>query len=237
MSGFVYKVRINGHSLIKKEIPGQDTIDEFLCEVIALDSLRNSRDVVDFYGVVVDDRDEYVKGLLIGYASQGALIDIIYEQCREDSHGLPCATKARWARQIAQGLADIHDAGFVQGDFTLSNIVIDAAGDAKIIDINRRGCPVGWEPPEATALLDAGHRITYIGVKSDLYQLGMVLWGLAMDEDEPETHGRPLMLGTEFNVPHWYRQMTDICLNTDPRMRMQASSLLHLFPAVTVLDG
>lgn len=36
-------------------------------------------------------------------------------------------------------------AGFVQGDFTLSNIVIDSNDDAKIIDINRRGCPVGWE--------------------------------------------------------------------------------------------
>lgn len=178
MSGFVYKVRVHGHLLIKKEIPSQDTVDEFLYEVNALNSLRHSRDVVSFYGVVVDDHDDHVKGLLISYASQGALVDIIYEYCKENDYGLPWPTKEAWARQIVQGLADIHDSGFVQGDFTLSNIVIDDAGDAKIIDINRRGCPVGWEPPEATALIDAGHRITmYIGVKSDLYQLGMVLWG------------------------------------------------------------
>ena len=73
MSGFVYKVNVNGHTLIKKEIPSPDTIDEFLYEVNALNALRFSRNVIHFYGVVVDDHDEHVKGLLINYADQGAL--------------------------------------------------------------------------------------------------------------------------------------------------------------------
>ncbi|GAB0136305.1 hypothetical protein EsDP_00004611 [Epichloe bromicola] len=231
MSGFVYKVHVHGQTLIKKEIPSPDTIEEFSYEVHALGSLRYSRHVVQLYGVVVDDHDERVKGLLISYAEQGALIDIIYDNCKEQNLGIAWSKRQCWARQIVQGLADIHESGFVQGDFTLSNIVVNAAGDAKIIDINRRGCPVGWEPPESTALIEANHRINmYIGVKSDLYQLGMVLWGLAMLEDEPETHGRPLMLGPEINIPDWYRHMTEICLSTDPRMRLQASSLLHMFP-------
>src|SRR5580700_9532758 len=86
-------------------------------------------------------------------------------------------------------------AGFVQGDFTLSNIVIDADDRAKIIDINRRGCPVGWEPPEVAALIDSKQRISmYIGVKSDIFQLGMVLWAIAMEQDEPEIQPRPLTL-------------------------------------------
>lgn len=230
MSGFVYKVHVHGQTLIKKEIPSPDTIEEFSYEVNALSSLRYSRHVVQLYGVVVDDHDEHVKGLLISYAEQGALIDIIYDNCKEQNLGIAWNKRQRWARQIVQGLADIHESGFVQGDFTLSNIVVNAAGDAKIIDINRRGCPVGWEPPESTALIEANFRINmYIGVKSDLYQLGMVLWGLAMLEDEPETHGRPLMLGPEINIPDWYRHMTEICLSTDPRMRLQASSLLHMF--------
>ena len=55
MSGFVYKVRVAGQTLIKKEIPGPDTVDEFLYEVNALNSLRFSRNVIEFYGVVVDD--------------------------------------------------------------------------------------------------------------------------------------------------------------------------------------
>ncbi|RTE69920.1 hypothetical protein BHE90_015687 [Fusarium euwallaceae] len=231
MSGFVYKVNVNGHTLIKKEIPSPDTIDEFLYEVNALNRLRHSRNVIHFYGVVVDDHDEHVKGLLINYADQGALIDIIYEHCKDGDYDLPWSTRERWARQIVEGLSDIHESGFVQGDFTLSNIVIDEYGDAKIIDINRRGCPVGWEPPEATPLIESNQRITmYIGVKSDLYQLGMVLWALATQEDEPEAQGRPLILGPEVNIPDWYRQMAEICLSDDPKMRLQASALLNMFP-------
>ncbi|KAK2675608.1 hypothetical protein RAB80_007793 [Fusarium oxysporum f. sp. vasinfectum] len=212
MSGFVYKVNVNGHTLIKKEIPSPDTIDEFLYEINALNALRSSRNVIHFYGVVVDDQDQNVKGLLINYADQGALIDVIYEHCKDGDYDLPWATRERWARQIVEGLSDIHESGFVQGDFTLSNIVIDGYGDAKIIDINRRGCPVGWEPPEATPLIESNQRITmYIGVKSDLYQLGMVLWALATQEDEPEAQGRPLILGPEVNIPDWYRQMAEVC--------------------------
>ncbi|KAF9773399.1 hypothetical protein IL306_008820 [Fusarium sp. DS 682] len=231
MSGFVYKVNVNGHTLIKKEIPSPDTIDEFLYEVNALNTLRSSRNVIHFYGVVVDDQDQNVKGLLINYADQGSLIDIIYEHCKDGDYDLPWSTRERWARQIVEGLSDIHESGFVQGDFTLSNIVIDGYGDAKIIDINRRGCPVGWEPPEATPLIESNQRITmYIGVKSDLYQLGMVLWALATQEDEPEAQGRPLILGPEVNIPDWYRQMAEVCLSNDPRMRLQASALLEMFP-------
>lgn len=231
MSGFVYKVSVGKELLIKKEIPGPDTIDEFLYEINALNSLRYSNNVINFYGLVVDDYDKHVKGLLISYADGGALVDVIYDNRKDKTFGLDWPLKERWARQIVHGLADVHECGFVQGDFTLSNIVIDENDHAKIIDINRRGCPVGWEPPEATPLIESHHRISmYIGVKSDLYQLGMVLWALAMEEDEPEREGRPLTFGSESRIPEWYQQITRICLDPDPRKRLHASMLLHLFP-------
>lgn len=232
MSGFVYKVSVAGEILIKKEIPSPETIEEFLYEINALNSLGYSENVINFHGVVVDEYDEYVKGLLISYADGGALIDVIYDNCKDpNGHGLAWAVRERWARQIVNGLADIHESGFVQGDFTLSNIVIDQKDDAKIIDINRRGCPVGWEPPEATPLLESNHRISmYIGIKSDLYQLGMVLWALAMEDDEPDLESRPLLLGPDAKVPEWYRVLTETCLNPDPRRRLQASQLAQMFP-------
>ncbi|KAM7188225.1 hypothetical protein V8F33_010758 [Rhypophila sp. PSN 637] len=229
LSGFVYKVRVNGEVLIKKEIPGPDTVDEFLYEINALNRLRFANNVIQFYGVIVDDKEEHVNGLLISYAEQGALIDVLYD----GEHSLPWNTREKWARQIVNGLAEIHEAGFVQGDFTLSNIVVNDEGDAKIIDINRRGCPVGWEPPEATPLIESNQRISmYIGVKSDLFQLGMVLWALATQEDEPEAHGRPLRIGLDLKVPPWYRRIVEICLSEDPRHRIQALHLLSMFPDV-----
>lgn len=228
MSGFVYKVRIHGQVFIKKEIPGPDTVDEFLYEINALQQLSGSRSVIQFGGVVLDNKGECVKGLLIGFAEQGALIDVIY-----DGEGrIPWARRERWARQIVQGLSEIHEAGFVQGDFTLSNIVIDGDDNAKIIDINRRGCPVGWEPPEVAALIASNQRISmYIGVKSDLFQLGMVLFALATQQDEPETLPRPLELNTfPSDIPDYFLGLCRQCLDDDPRRRSQAQVLLGLFP-------
>lgn len=229
ISGFVYKVRVEGQVMIKKEIPGPDTIDEFLYEVNALDALLHSRHVIDLEGLVTDDEGLVVKGLLISYAEKGSLVDMLYDYHRNPSD-LAWHRREKWAKQIVAGLSDIHEAGFVQGDFTLSNIVIDEDDNAAIIDINRRGCPVGWEPPELGRLIDSGQRISMcIGVKTDIYQLGMVLWAIAEVNDEPERADRPLpQLPDDF--PPYYQRLTSWCLSERPQERPAAKRLLRHFP-------
>ena len=232
-SGFVYHVQVDGRACIKKEIPGPDMVDEFLYEINALHELTGSPNVIQIDGIVVDDDQEVIKGLLISYAEQGALVDMLY------FHGgnISWSRRERWARQIVQGLCEIHEAGFVQGDFTLSNIVLDADDNAKIIDINRRGCPVGWEPPEIVAKLESKQRISmYIGVKTDIYQLGMTLWALATENDEPERECRPLVLGENVRVPDYYRKLVSICLSPIPQHRLSAKELLALFPRPAVAE-
>ena len=229
LSGFVYKVRVDGRVLIKKEIPGPDTVDEFLYEVNALDSLFDCDNVVELQGLITDEAGEVVKGLLISYASKGALVDMLYDYARTDE--LPWHRREKWAKQIVTGLSEIHEAGFVQGDFTLSNIVIDEHDDAYIIDINRRGCPVGWEPPELGRLIDSGQRIGMcIGVKTDLFQLGMVLWALAEEVDEPERMERPLDRVCDA-VPGYFRRIVETCLSERPQGRATAKKLLRAFPS------
>lgn len=114
----------------------------------------------------------------------------------------------------------------------MSNIVIDGDDKAKIIDINRRGCPVGWEPPEVAALIESKQRIAmYIGVKSDIFQLGMVLWAIAMQQDEPDIQTRPLTLhSAPEEIPSYYRDLVHICLSDDPKHRRNTTYLLDLFP-------
>ena len=225
LSGFVYKVSVYGRPCIKKEIPGPDMIDEFLYEVNALWNLQQSPHVIDFCAIVLDDQRTSIKGLLIAYADRGTLVDIIYDNKEPP---LPWYKRDKWARQIVAGLADIHEQGYVQGDFTLSNIVIDSNDDARIIDINRRGCPVGWEPPEFQGLIRSGQRISmYIGIKSDLYQLGMVLWGLAVLDDEPERVFDELTLeGTQCGAPSYLVKWVSSCLSKNPRQRLTAKELL-----------
>ncbi|KAF2705511.1 hypothetical protein K504DRAFT_505919 [Pleomassaria siparia CBS 279.74] len=231
ISGFVYKVDVNHKIFIKKEIPGPDAVEEFLYEINALCSLTESKSVIKFEGIIVDDKGELIKGLLISYADQGALVDLLYDY--KNSDRMLWERREKWARQITQGLSEIHEAGFVQGDFTLSNIVIDHNDDAKIIDINRRGCPVGWEPPELAKLIESSQRISiYIGVKSDLFQLGMVLWALAEQQDEPERQERPLYRSFSIynTVPTYFRDIVQACLSDSPRERPIAKEILARFP-------
>ena len=234
MSGFVYKVDVGKHTWIKKEIPGPDSVEEFLYEINALNDLISSRNVVELKGLVVNDEGTLVKGLLIGYADKGALVDVLYD----DRGQIAWRRRERWAKQIVRGLSEIHEAGFVQGDFTLSNIVIDGKDKAKVIDINRRGCPVGWEPPEIGRLIEHGQRISmFIGVKSDIFQLGMVLWALAMEEDEPERQVRPLLdheLPSE--IPGYYRDLLARCLSANPADRTSCKDLLSCFPPAMQIE-
>ncbi|KAK2865470.1 hypothetical protein FQN49_003537 [Arthroderma sp. PD_2] len=226
LSGFVYRVKYHGKDYVKKEITGPDTVEEFLYEINALHALLESNNVINFRAIVVDDTRTLVKGLLIDYAEQGALADLFYDFKGE----LSWQRRERWAKQIIKGLGDIHEAGFVQGDFTVSNVVVDEHDNAKIIDINRRGCPIGWEPPEFTKKLESKQRISmYIGVKSDLYQLGMTLWGLAMEEDEPGRQPRPLLIPDEMKIPAYFRRIVDICMSERPQGRLSAKDLLLLF--------
>lgn len=228
-SGFVYHVELNGRSYIKKEIPGPDMVDEFLYEINALHELLGAQNVIQLEAIVVNEERQMIKGLLIGYADKGALVDMLYY--RDGKDAISWRRRERWAKQIVQGLAEIHEAGFVQGDFTLSNIVLDGDDNAKIIDINRRGCPVGWEPPEIVAKLESKQRISmYIGVKTDLFQLGMTLWAIATENDEPERQCRPLLLPDDLDIPDYYRRLVAICLSPVPQHRLSAKELLTLFP-------
>jgi serine/threonine protein kinase len=231
MSGFVYKVRCpTGRCYIKKEIPGPEAVEEFLYEVDALYNLHDSPNVIHFEGLIISDDEALVKGLLISYAREGALVDLLYDFKHSDF--LPWSRREQWAKQIVSGLSDIHEAGFTQGDFTLSNIVIDGDDNAKIIDINRRGCPVGWEPPELLPNIRAGQRISMrIGPKTDLFQLGMVLWALGEEQDEPERQARPLIFSYPEELPNWYQDIVSSCLSENPRDRLSAKDLLKKFPA------
>lgn len=228
LSGFVYRVWHEGKTYIKKEIPSPDTIDEFLYEINALHALHGADNVIKLEAIILDDYKQVVKGLLISYAEKGAVVDLLY-----DNKGrIPWHERELWARQAIIGLNDIHEEGYVQGDFTLSNIVVNGNNDARIIDINRRGCPVGWEPPEIAQKIASNQRISmYIGEKSDLYQLGMTLWALAMDDDEPERHDPPLLVDHfPSEVPGWFRNIVQICLSERPRDRLSAKELVKMFP-------
>jgi serine/threonine protein kinase len=262
-SGFVYKIRTslgsrnssrsasNGSSqrpgkrlYVKKEIPGPDSVDEFLYEVNVLSKLKGSPHIINFEGLVVSDDGTLLKGLLIAYASGGTLVDLLYDHRQDLPYGgeergtlLSLERRLKYARQIVYGLSTIHGHGFVQGDFTLSNVVLNVDDDAKLIDVNRRGCPVGWEPPELRPIIQSNMRVgMFIGVKSDVWQCGMVLWALGRGIDEPERDcslgnwDDPDVQADVKDVPKWYKDIVTAALQEHPEDRKSAVELLAMFP-------
>ncbi|KAF2395815.1 kinase-like protein, partial [Trichodelitschia bisporula] len=225
LSGFVYKVSVPDHGIyVKKDIPGPDSTDEFVYEANALHDLRACPNIATIAGLVLDAEAAVVKGLLIGYAPRGALVDILDDARRS---ALPWSRRVRWARDIVRGVAALHGGGFVQGDLTLSNVVVDAQDRALIIDVNRRGCPLGWEPPELVDKIRAGVRVgLFIGVRTDLWQLGMCLWAIGVGCAEPERVEQPF----EEEVPEWYKEIVGKCLSREPRERVEAAELFRMFP-------
>ena len=86
------------------------------------------------------------------------------------------------------------------------------------------------EPPELSRLIDAGQRISMcISTKTDLFQLGMVLWALAREVDDPERMERPLpsLRGV---VPDYFCEIVESCLSKRPQGRRSARDLLKMFP-------
>ncbi|PNS14630.1 hypothetical protein CAC42_1652 [Sphaceloma murrayae] len=228
LSGFVYKVRANDQVCVKKEIPGPNNVDEFLYELNALDVLREADSVIEFKGIVTDEAGKLIKGILIAYAGKGSLVENIYDF--HHTPMLPWTRRLKWAGQIIEGLAAIHEAGYVQGDFTLSNVVIDDDDNAHIIDLNRRGCPVGWEPPELMRLIFSKQKVgMMISTKTDLYQLGMVLYALAQQVDEPDRLSREDLDRFSSEIPSWYRYIVRNCLEGRPQKRCAARELHHFF--------
>lgn len=70
-----------------------------------LHRLSGSDSVIQFGGVITNNEGTHLKGLLISFAEKGALIDVIY-----DGKGkLSWPRRERWAKQIVQGLSEIHE--------------------------------------------------------------------------------------------------------------------------------
>lgn len=90
---------------------------------------------------------------------------------------------------------------------------------------------MGWEPPELATKIASNQRISmYISVKTDIFQLGMTLWAIAMQEDEPERQEHLLILDEDTKVPQYYRKLVTICLSPIPQQRLSAKELLTFFP-------
>ncbi|OBT78235.1 hypothetical protein VF21_03018 [Pseudogymnoascus sp. 05NY08] len=196
MLSSLFLVRVEGKECLEKKkpfsTPGKpydDGVEIFYKELQALYCVRESKRVLDFIGVVLDDTRNQVKSYIYEYAKKGPLCHLM-EMTKPQDVPIPWARRQKWARQIVEGVADIHAQGLVVGSLTQGAcICVDENDNAKLVpwptaarfDFDGKG----YLPPELRLQQGSDTFINPLlrGSRLDLFQLGLLLWLIA--EHEP----------------------------------------------------
>ena len=98
------------------------------------------------------------------------------------------AEAVRIFHQVAQGLAHMHDVGFVHADIKPNNILVDERGHVKIVDLGQ-GCAIGTvkkriQGTPGYMAPEQAHRQA-ITQKTDIYNLGAMMYWVLVGEVIP----------------------------------------------------
>jgi serine/threonine protein kinase len=130
------------------------------------------------------------------------------------------------ARQITQGVVDLHAIEAYNGDLKPQNVVLGPAGQAILIDFLPMGFSDEFAAPEVLAK-HRNHDTTLESVltgPADVYSLGLVLYAVAQEK----VHGVRPPLWRDRRVPCWHRDVVRRCLHLDTAARPSALEVLSL---------
>jgi hypothetical protein len=162
-------------------------------------ALRGARHVAQVVGIVLDSEGTLVKGVLVELPAKGPLFPLLLKQSRQGKP-VPWPVRQKWAKQITQGVAAIHDRRQVIGGLRTYNgcVNIDEHDNAMIVPYSHGEHPVkhgqnGLLPPEyRTEVFARGNG--QVSPEFDLFQLGMLLWHLYRSQDQQGARDRNLFV-------------------------------------------
>ena len=238
----------------------ETAMNSFMYELRKFQCLRECTDVAPFMGVVVDPNRRYLKSFLTKCGTKGTISSNMLNADR-DSTTVPWSRRERWARQMIRCVDEVHRRGQVLGSISgLDAFVVDEKDDAKITRLTLMEPNDVWRhlsrsliPPELRKPSNDPVQATWT-TRCDLYQLGLHLWALALDNywrfsisccAVQDCRGKPLggqlfcrNPHSEPFLPHWsttldvpavYKHIVMICCSEQPQDRLSASTLLRMF--------
>ncbi len=178
--------------------------------------------------------------LLSEYFPQGDLASYL---AKSRSPVLPLADALHVASRAARALAHVHRQGFVHGDVTPGNLLLDADGDAYLADfgfVQPQGAPAARARGTAAYMAPELQREGSASRHADLYSLGCLLYELlagrppfessdpeealrrhVLEAPEPVRRHRP-------EVPRVLEDLLEILLRKDPAERPSEASDLRI---------
>jgi serine/threonine protein kinase len=204
-------------------------------EISILDQLYNSAYIIKLKAIVTN-RDNTIRGFLIPFMPHGDLAEVfnaermklgLTEDC--DAIAFDWSLKLSWARQITHGVVDLHAVSVYNGDLKPRNVLIDAAGQAVLVDFCPMGCTDDFAAPEILVGLEDPETDfeSLLTPTADIYSLGLLLYAVA---EEKSRIVWPLVWrgGT---TPDWYSDIVRQCLAQEVRDRPSAAEVLRSLDA------
>lgn len=233
---------------------------DVMYNIKVLRCLRNNPHFVKFVGIVVDHFEKSLKSYLFEFP-RGKWSHIDSQLTAEQN--IPWGRRENLARQIVEGVKEVHSRGFVIGTLLRTPLPVladdlDCLQFYRFRDSYERELPFVFHfPPECrwvqplTSSASRDDHYSKVTPKSDIFQLGVLLWILA--ENPPrisrspmcirercdlknsacrnETHHDPIALPRlPDSIPRYYRDAVDSCRAEDPNKRPAAWRLLESFP-------
>jgi len=186
------------------------------------------------------EHDDETLILVMEYAPGGSLAKRL-EATRRARNSLPVSEVLRWMRELAEGLAALHELDAVHRDLKPSNILFDGQGRAKLADLGLAQVPGGPsmrplmsrpEPhPGTPAYMSPEQRETsdHLTPASDVYGLGCVLFealtGRVYRSQRPGAQVRQFRA----DAPEWVDALVARCLEQKVEARpWDGAELLEL---------
>ena len=204
-------------------------------------------------GLAIDD-----SGTVSGFLRELPLQGVMRTYIRQSGHLVRPEQLWAWCEQLVRAVTEAHDAGFVIG--TLASYCTGSIGlnaELRVVvhrytaHFEKRRSEPGRTPPEYKHATKEKMRAS---AESDLYQLGLHLWSIAIRNVYPvpsafcqlagcltkkpincrEPHSTPIQLSwPDIEVPQYLRTAVEICRSEKPEDRWPAWKLLTLFPTFT----
>jgi hypothetical protein len=260
---FTYLVQIGSQPFVEHKIPfamaglpGENKVSDFFDEIKMLHALRDCRGVIKFGGVVLDDTQKNLTSYLCVWPALGRFGNITQAIRLAEAKGerIPWAIRETWAKQVVAAVAEVHEKGFVVGNFSHDSVIIKADGTAALNPRKSRQDVNGYGrvAPELRSSPWNSPSPKELTFRTDIFQLGHVLWFLAkhiwvngqnycpnsacsdvaLCGHPCEEHDNPVELPSCSNgeVPPYIDIVISHCRHPDPRARFPARELLQFFP-------
>ena len=236
-------------------------LDRLLADLYVLQvlhCLQGTPGIAKFIGVVLD-RSGLISAFLSELPAKGKLCRNLAGDV-DSGQRISWRRRERWCKQIVQAVAAVHRAAFVVGNMCKTpdlGIAIDARDNAVLYgrfqrDFLYNETHVGSLPPQYWHSVSHGSHVEACP-QSDIYQLGLALWGLASSWPNTfasrswlckqaactatapamctEPHADPIQFQSPSeDTPEFLRRVIAACRAENPDDRPAAWELLKQFP-------